>query len=346
MFRAATRTSIGWKAIAISLVLPLAAACGDSSGPEAPEVTDLKVSGIRVDEVRFRQNGEFELGLLALDNAGKSILNQNADISATLTEVDGASPTGYSIASVGASAESPQNKPTFAAILLDNSGSMSSSDPNEMRADAAQLFWEAVLPVNSANRVSFLDFGAGSTDAFSYTRLLQTWTADQSALEAQLAEVGPFGGTPLYESVEETANWIASSTTASSTNRVLLVLSDGQPNSTAQRESAIAAANAAGITIHTVGLGPASDAASNYSTAAVAAARELAERGGGVYSSATDAFALASIFQTLAQVSGQGQLVGVFKVSPTPPSGSRVSGTVTVGSGGGTASANWSFIAP
>ena len=34
------------------------------------------------------------------------------------------------------------------------------------------------------------------------------------------------------------------------------------------------------------------------------------------------------------------------QITPVPASGMRISGTVTVTSGGGTATANWSFVAP
>jgi Mg-chelatase subunit ChlD len=326
--------------------LALLVACDGGTGPDEPEIAQLTVSGVRVDAARFRADGSFELGLLALDENGQSILSTRADAEATVTRVGNAAGTGYTVSYVGISASAANGKPTSAAILLDDSGSMSSNDPQTLRADAATLFWRTVLSSDSRNQVSLLDFGSGGGRGFTDTRLLQGWTRNEGLLTQALASVGDYGGTPLYESMRETALWVDSTTTASSVSRVMLVLTDGQPNSFVRRDAALAAASGAGITIHTVGLGPASDADPFADDEAVAAVREIAERTGGVYSSATDANALAPIFQVLAQVSSEGQLIGAFRVSPVPPSGTRVQGTVTVRSGGASQTATWSFVAP
>ena len=237
------------------------------------------------------------------------------------------------------------NGNTKAAILLDDSGSMSGTDPQRMRAQAAQLFWEALLPVRAGNLAALLDFGAGATTDFTDTRLLQTWTSSGAALQAKLTSVIASGSTPLYESLVETVTWMTS-TTSQSDNRVILLLTDGQPNGTGGRPAAINAAQGAGITVHTVGLGPASDLDASSQSAAVAAVREVAEQTGGVYSVATTAAALTTIFKVLATASGKGQLLGTFKISPVPVTGTSVRGTVTVSSGGRSGVAMFSFLAP
>jgi Ca-activated chloride channel family protein len=331
--------------ISLLTLVALAAGCRDSAGPDDPEIAALTVSGVRVDATRFRADGSFELGLLALDDDGRSILSERAEAEAAITQIGSGSGAGYSIAFRGISALAPSDDPISAAILLDDSGSMASNDPSTLRADAAALFWTTVLGSDSRNQAALLDFGAGGTAGFGNTRLLQRWTRNTGLLEDGLAAVGDYGGTPLYESIRETVVWV-DSTAAPSSNRVMLVLTDGLPNSFTSRSAALAAAQNARITIHTVGLGPASDAGSFPDGAAVAAVREIAERTGGVYSSATDADALAPIFEVLAQVSSEGQLIGAFSVSPVPASGTRVQGTVTVRSGGRSSSATWSFVAP
>jgi Ca-activated chloride channel homolog len=345
-----TRNRITSLALGVALV---AAACGDSSGPSDAPIAALTVSGVSMNSDAFRANGQFSLGLLATDATGQSILSNNATVTATLTNVQqgiaayyaAGQSANYTLTTGSTQAQSPITNPTYAAILLDDSGSMSWNDPQRLRADAAKLFWEAVIPARSTNHVALLDFGAGSTTGFTATRLLQDWTRDQSALEDKLPMIVNSGGTPLYTSLRETSEWMQA-TTASATNRVMLMLSDGVPGDGSQRLSAIAAAQAANVTVHTVGLGEAADISSAANANAVETVREIAERTGGVYSAATNAAALGPIFNTLATVSSQGQLVTAFQISPVPPTGTRVSGTVSVTIGGQTQTANWSFIAP
>jgi Ca-activated chloride channel homolog len=322
-------------------------ACSDSSGPNLPPIQSLAVSGVQLNSATFASNGRFGLGLLATSDGGDAILNTAVSVSAQVTAISVGNPSASTVARVGTESTNPQSGATQATILMDNSGSMSGTDPQRLRAAAAKLFWEAVLPVRATNRVAFLDFGSTPTTGFASTRLLVPFTTSALRLDSALTRVQASGGTPLYESLRETARWIDTSTTGTTDNRVMLLLSDGQPNSRTNRDSAIAIAARAKITVHTVGLGPASDlATSGRDTVAIGAIREIADRTGGVYAAATDASALGPIFTNIARASSRGQLVTTFAISPIPASGTRVSGTVTVSSGGTTQTANWTFVAP
>ena len=323
------------------------AACSDSSGPAQQPIQSLAVSGVKVNSATFASNGRFGLGLIATSNGGEAILDRSVGVSAQVTAISVGNPSASAVALVSTDADNPQNGATQATILMDNSGSMSGTDPQRLRAAAAKLFWEAVLPVRATNRVAFLDFGTSPSTGFTSSRLLVPFTTSAARLDSALARVTASGGTPLYESLRETARWIDTSTSGTSDNRVMLLLSDGQPNSRTNRDSAIAIASRANITVHTVGLGPASDlAATGRDSAAVSAIREIADRTGGVYAAATDASALGPIFANIARASSRGQLVTTFAISPVPASGTRVSGTVTVTSGGTTQTATWTFVAP
>jgi Mg-chelatase subunit ChlD len=309
-------------------------------------IRTLTVSGVSVSPTTFRANGGFDLGMVAIATSGAPILDDAVAVTVQLDSVAGRVPTGFAITRDATRVKGGTNKDTQAAILLDDSGSMSSSDPQKLRAQAAQLFWEALLPVRPGNQAALLDFGAGATTGtFSNTRLLQTWTNNGATLQAKLSSIVAANGTPLYESLLETVAWM-NTTTTTAQNRVILLMTDGEPTSSARRVDAINAAKAAGITVHTVGLGDASDLDPSPSSAAVAAVREVAEQTGGVYSAATTANALSSIFQVLAAASSQGQLVGSFRITPVPASGSRVRGTVTVAAGGRTGTASFTFVAP
>lgn len=328
------------------LATAVLAACSDSTSSETPPIQSLSVSGVQLNSATFASNGRFGLGLLATSNAGNAILSPGVRISAQVTSLSVGNPSGSTISTVSTQASNPQSAATQATILMDNSGSMSGTDPSRLRATAAKLFWDAVLPVRPSNRVAFLDFGAGSTGGFTNTRILVPFTSSAARLDSALSRVTASGGTPLYESLRETARWV-DSTTAITDNRVMLLLSDGQPNSRTNRDSALAIATRANITVHTVGLGPASDlSATGRDTAAIGAIREIATRTGGVYAAATDASALGPIFTSIAQASSRGQLVTTFAISPVPASGTRVGGTVTVTSGGTSQTASWTFVVP
>jgi Mg-chelatase subunit ChlD len=320
-------------------------ACSDSTGSSTPPIQSLSVSGVRVTSATFGTNGQFGLGLVATSDAGDAILSTGVGISAQVTSLSVGSPATYTISTGQTSADNPRNAATQATILMDNSGSMSSNDPSRLRSAAAKLFWEAVLPVRTTNRVAFLDFGAGTTTGFSSSRVLVPFTSSAARLDSALARVVASGGTPLYESLRETARWIDTAT-ASGDNRVMLLLSDGQPNSNTSRDSALAMAVRANITVHTVGLGPASDLSASPLAAAVNAIREVADRSGGVYAAATSAAALGPIFSNIARASSRGQLLTTFTLRPVPASGTRVGGTVTVTSGGASQTASWSFVVP
>lgn len=247
----------------------------------------------------FQASGKFGLGFVAKDVDDKPIRSgahgghrRNGRSS-------------YTIVLEGRETQAPSDNPNYAAILLDDSDSMSGTDAQSLRAAAAKIYWEEILPVRADNKVALLDFGNGGTSElnFTETRLLQDWTRSTTELEAQLPKIMASGGTPLYESFEETAKWLGTSTPAAS-NRSILLLSDEQSNGDTQKTAAIEAANSAGIIVHTVGLGLASDQDASMQPMAISAVRDVADGTGSVYASATSAETLRPIFQTLAQVAG------------------------------------------
>ena len=338
----------GRAAIVATLVF---AACSERpTGPlEGPPIASLAISGVRINPVDFKATGAFELGLVASAIDGSAILQTGVGISATLDSISGGG-SGTSAASYkierSQTTATVTNADVRAAILIDDSGSMRDSDPTLLRASAATLFWESVLPARAGNQVAVLDFGVSATSGFGNTRLIQSWTSSASALSSTTASirVGSLG-TPLYESLVELSSWMTATTTAGQ-SLVILLLTDGQPNGSGTRTGAINAARAAGITIHGVGLGPASDLGGAPDLAAIDAVRAVSEQTGGVYSAATTAGALAPIFKILATVSSRGQLVGRFRISPVPLSRARVSGSIVVVSGGKSERASFSFLAP
>jgi hypothetical protein len=340
------RTTWTRRGLALLAAAGVLAACDDGpTRPRGQKIAALAVSGVRIDARTFPTTGRFELGLLATDGEGAPILSDKVTVTSVVTTLD---PGGTlpALAFVETRVQEPGELPLAAAIDIDDSGSMSGSDPADLRAEAAKVFWEAVLGADPENQVAFFDFGHGASTGFIESRMLAGWTKNRTELEAQLVNIESYGGTPLYESMLEVARWVDTTCSATHHNRVVLLLTDGYPNGMENRDAAIQAAVNSGIIFHTVGLGPASDLNPEHYDEAVAVVREIAEQTGGVYAAATDAAALAPIFQTLARVSSEGQIISAFTINPIPAPGTRVNGTVTVESGGATATATWSFVIP
>ena len=254
----------GRAAIVATLVF---AACSERpTGPlEGPPIASLAISGVRINPVDFKATGAFELGLVASAIDGSAILQTGVGISATLDSISGGG-SGTSAASYkierSQTTATVTNADVRAAILIDDSGSMETSDPSLLRASASTLFWESLLPARAGNQVAILDFGPSATSGFADTRLLQPWTNSARSLSASIAGIRALGSTPLYASLIELSGWMTTTTMAGH-SLVILLLTDGKPeNDRGTRSAAINAARAAGITIHGVGLGPPSDLSS------------------------------------------------------------------------------------
>ncbi|MGH7527002.1 MAG: vWA domain-containing protein [Gemmatimonadales bacterium] len=319
-----------------------ALACGHASAPN--EAEPLRLTAIVVvDSEVFRSRGEFYLDLVPSDASGTSFVEEEWSITAALT-----SPTSVGLTPVTQSLEPADTQPVATAILIDDSGSMRSSDPNRDRASAAQLFWNDILAARPGNLVALLDFGRGSvppSPGFERTNLLVGFTSDRSALEAGLSEIQaqPGGGTPLYRAAGEVVNWI-DSTTPSSYQRRLIVISDGAPSDSIFADPLFADATAKQIRLYPVGVGSAAE--HDPPTEAALLLQEIAEKTGGIYAAADPSSELRPILQTLATSVVAARLLLLVRLEPTPPNGSPVMGTVTVSGARGTASTTWTFVAP
>ncbi|MEJ2207229.1 MAG: VWA domain-containing protein, partial [Gemmatimonadota bacterium] len=181
------------------------------------------------------------------------------------------------------------------------------------------------------------------------TRILQEFTEDLAQFDVGAAQIEPIagGGTHLYQSALEVANW--TNTTLSSTyRRMLVVVTDGAPSGSdlPYREQLFAEAAAQDMRILAIGVGPASDQSEQSNDSAVAVVRELATETGGVYSGTTSSTQLVPVLSALANVSTRSQLLVLFQLTPPPPPGTPMSGTVTITGVRGTASARWTAISP
>jgi len=348
-------------AISAGLLVAITTACGKSStdpsagNPPPPPNQQLTLLVTpSVDPTRFRASQEFDLQLVPMDARGNALLSDAWNIDATGSAPSGVSPLFVSQTSVPGGV-----RPVAAGLSIDYSGSMLSNDPQFLRVSAAESFWTTLFTQPGLNQVALFMFGPpAGTAGFTRTTLLSSWTSDPAALGTALraAPSPPAASgvltaldtntTFLYESLLETIAWIDHGVAAGSADRVLLVITDGLAADRSLQRSAYTAAAQAGIVIHSIGLGPASDQSPQRNLTAVQDLQELAARTGGLYAGAASPTALSGILGTLGRVVTRGHIVAHFKLSAPVTSGAQVRGTVTVSGSRGTVQGGWSFTAP
>ena len=312
----------------------------------APRDSLSLFAGIRVDSATFRSRGEFAIQLVPTDPTGRTLVEEPWTVTGALeSPVAGALP-------LSALAVLPADTmPVTISIDIDDSHSMTSNDPNRVRATGAQHFWQAVLGARPRNQVALLDFGGTlQSPGFVKTRLVQAHTTDPAELDAQLAmiQAQPGSGTPLYRSALEVIHW-TDTAVALQSQRYLVIITDGYPyppDSLPYQDSVVAAAANSGVRIFAVGVGPASDQGTQSVDSAVAVVRNLATRTGGIYAGVTNATQLGSALRALASEPSGERLLATFALASAPVRGAVVTGTVTIEGPLGRATAEWSFVAP
>lgn len=390
-------------ALAAAAVLALGlAACGGGSdggggggGDTFANATTLSITGVNTD-ASFATNGKFTVGFVAQDASGASILAsasagaqsikvtmignwKNTSFKATTTDVtcSVSAPTSTTCTYQSISSTQPSSGSGGAVVgadLIDDTGSMSSSDPTRARATAAQAFLDSVCGCTSgascthtSNKFGAFDYygGAGNQPAgyaASWVALRDLLTADSATiagipypvcgdttvtagLTAITNQVSDNSDTPLYNAVTELCTDIVAKNAGFSP--AIVLLSDGYPNADLPDEATAKAEAEACITnnnvlLCTVGLGPGSELDDYPDTDAVQVLKDLATTGHCAYAAATDASALTPIFAAIGTGASQGFNYAVFALDPIPTTGTTVTGILTVG----TATATFTFLAP
>lgn len=318
-------------------------ACGDSSDPSAdPNPLRLSVA-IRLDSALFVSTGEFVLDLVPSDVSGRSYVLDPWDIGLQLL-----APGSVSGTMLRNDLQPADTAPISSAILIDDSGSMLTADPERRRATAAQLFYRRILPQRPGNRIALLDFGRGEaepTPGFRQATILAHLTDQEADLDAALDAIQavPGGGTPLYAAAQEVMAWLDSVADPQSV-KSLVVITDGSPDDPDFADSLYALASASRIPIFAVGVGKAGQ--QDPPTTAALLIEELARRTGGIYAIAEPPVKLESVLQVLAESASPARLLLRVQLAPLVARGTPVQGRVAVEGTRGRASADWSFVAP
>ncbi len=321
----------------------------ETTGGTAP-VEELRLLGSVSIGPDFQNTGNFDLNLLALDANDNVIQLSGSQISMILDSVATTTKdTTYQVIVRDVTFVQPSAGGKIkVGILLDSSGSMDWNDPNYLRRDASRDFIELLLQNSASHKVGIFDFAAryGDVNGDSiddyYLRVLQdfVYVTDTAGLFAALDSVTAYGGTPLYLSLWYLLDHVHDNIEAGY-GHAILVLTDGEDNESGDitSDSVITKALNYQIPIYAIGLG-------DTSYIDFTELQRVASLTGGVYANAADANALTQIFNSMGLGLSQGYNRIAARITPVPPSGSRIWGRVRATSGGKTAETGWSFTAP
>ncbi|MGM9322138.1 vWA domain-containing protein [Deinococcus aquaticus] len=288
----------------------LLASCGGPAGtpaPTTPTATTMQLNGARVLSPTQVQFGVTPLS--GTQTATGTLSNPSVTFSTA-----GVSGTVSVCGQV-----SVQNTVT-AAVTLDATGSMRSTDPEEKRRAAAKAF---VARMTGTSQAAVLSFEASSTPSAGMigSVLHQDLTADQTALNTAIDNATyASGSTNFYDAVVDAVK-VASR--AGRSNPIVLALTDGIDNSSSNSpDEAIAAAKAAGVPVYAIGL----DATGSLDFAEM---ERIASETGGLFRSNIAAGDLDAYFSQLYNAfTAQGCLELNLAAAPAP--GTTVTGTLSV----------------
>ncbi|GAA0499355.1 vWA domain-containing protein [Deinococcus depolymerans] len=292
------------------LGLSLLASCGGPAAtpaPTTPTATTMQLNGTRVlgpAQVQF----------------GVTPLNGTQTVSGTLSNPSVTFSTAGVSGAVSVCGQVTVQNTVTAAVTLDATGSMTTTDPNEKRRDAARAF---VGRLTGGSQAAVLSFEASSTPSAGMigSVLHQDLTADQALLNTAIDRATyARGSTNFYDAVIDAVK-VASR--AGRPGPIVLALTDGIDNrSSNSPDNAIAAAKAAGVPVYTIGL----DATGSLDFTEM---ERIASETGGLFRSNVAAGDLDAYFSQLYNAfTAQGCLELNLAAAPAP--GTTVAGTLWV----------------
>jgi len=350
-----------------SVLLLFTWGCDSGGGGGESAVDTVAVTGTTVPP-DFQTSGKFGVSATPLDKDRRGIISNNVQGEVKIEHNPSKSGKNHSDIEATVTVDSIRQvsgNPVAAPIVLDASGSMGSTFSGDTtrvitRVDVAKDGAEAFVDELDSGGISFesavfdfpltFSFTNPPSVNFNDTKFRAGFTGDTDSLETAIGEVSASGGTPMYSSLAEVL--IYSDTTRSSANyqKAIVLLADGQPNSTALRDSVCRDSQRKNSPIFGIGIGPASDLSENPSSGAVAEMREISSCSGGAYTGLTpDSLQVEQAFTAAATGSSQGSInygVEITKGLSELQRGDTIRGTLTVTSGGSSSSGTFTFTVP
>jgi uncharacterized protein YegL len=338
--------------LSLGLLLGLAACTiqvpGSESEPNA-RVDEVVLVGTSVTSAIYT-TGEVGFTTVPKDTKDEAVLATGLKVDVTITN-----PPSVAVEVSGTECTAPeQGKRAIAVgVIIDDSGSMSSSDPKFLRREATKTFLNTL---GTEDKVLLTDYGAGGNPLRDLvcesngggtackSPTASGFTSDRAALIKATEKLVSSGGTPLYASCEQMVPFVDS---VKDMRRGILLLSDGQPTDKTKRDACHNAAKAAQVPVFTVGLGPAAESDAKVEPDAVKVLRELSTDTGGSYASANDPAQLDRLFQNMGTALARGSCKTNARVVDAVnklPKGSKVTGEIRVGTNG--AKATFEFVTP
>lgn len=349
--------------------IPLAAALTASLGisgcamlAQLLDFDNLSILGT-MPKAGFSQDGSMEFGevVFALGSETSDGLNIAPPLSLlTFQDEDG------NEIDVEEGEEVPGSDAGTFVLLVDGSTSMLDTDPARYRVHAAQEVASALGQCSEHWDQALLEF---TTEAwggqYEHSRMLSGFGADPGQIAEDADELQANGGTPLWDATSEVLAGLthhaddheaeleslaeegAPEEAGDSGDepvpdgpvyerygRSLVVISDGADTASygAHLDSVIRQANEAGIQVHAIGLGPASDAESEMfaDPQAIEDLRRLALETGGTYGYVSSADQLPKQADAIAKAICGGYTELTVRFSDPKPSGERVNGKVSL----------------
>lgn len=248
------------------------------------------------------------------------------------------------------------------ALLVDGSGSLESSDaacvgcptdPTRARVEAAQALARQLASCGPDWRQALMEFTTEAADPeFAWTRTLSGFDGTADDVFNAAEKLSSDGGTPLWDAtsevlaslVDDSVEQFAGPPTKGDGDGTpvekvdpneygvgLVVISDGaDTGSDVSLDQLIAQALDAGVPIHAIGLGPASDAVEEFAAEpqAIADLRRLALETGGYYGYVADAEELPALAAQIANATCGGYTQVYARFDETGESGERKWGAV------------------
>ena len=259
--------------------------------------------------------------------------------------------------------EVPGSEAGTFVLLVDGSTSMLDSDPGRHRVEAAQEVALALAECSDHWDQALMEFTTEAEDGkYVYSRTLAPFGTAPTELGEKAGDLSANGGTPIWDATGELLSALTEHADdheaelesladgevpdeASDSGlvpdvpvydqygRSLVVISDGAD--TASRASlmdVIEQANRAGIAVHAIGLGPASDAETEMpvDSQAIEDLRELALKTGGTYGYVSSAQELPAQADAIAKAICGGYTEMTVRFSDPKPRGERVNGRVSL----------------
>jgi hypothetical protein len=169
-------------------------------------------------------SGDFEIDLFVVDSNGHALTNLSPSAISMVTAVD----TTFSQTSVGTTTSAACGSYS-AELLLDQTGSILTTDPLNLRLIAAKIFLEATSLLPNADEVQLSTFQDSLHLGF-YMQSYGAFTHNTGAFIDTVALLASrvAGGTPLYDAMYNEVDSLTMN--AHNANKVLIVFTDGEDN--------------------------------------------------------------------------------------------------------------------